>query len=422
MDSYLPGASYETPRAPATDASFAEPIPILSTHVPMNAQETEDRFTLQTYPKFPFAIVKGQGSYVFDEKGKRYLDLYGGHAVSCLGHSHPGWVAALGRQAASMDFYSNICYHPLRAEAAERLVRHSYPSMVGAYFCNSGAEANETALKIARKLTGRPFVVALNAGFHGRTMGALSVTGVQKMREAFPQNLSSWTRFVDLGDARAIEALDPKEIAAIILEPIQSLAGVRMAPPDYYRFLRRYSSAHGIALIFDEVQTGNGRTGKWFVGHHWDVEPDIVTTAKGVGGGFPVGAVIANGWVAASVKSGDQGTTFGGSPMAAQAVAITYRILEDEGIVEQVARRSAMVVERLRSMVGRSRVREVRGLGYLLGVECDLPAKEMQARLLGDGVLVGTSYHPSTFRLLPPLTVSDAEWDEFFQVFEKISR
>jgi acetylornithine/N-succinyldiaminopimelate aminotransferase len=386
----------------------------------MDIYELEDKYTLQTYPKHKYALVRGEGSYVVDEKGKRYLDLYGGHAVSCLGHCHPRWVEAISRQAATLDFYSNVCYHPLRAEAAERLVRHSYPSMVGAYFANSGAEANETALKIARKLTGRPLVVALNDGFHGRTLGALSVTGTAKYREAFPQNVSAWTRFVNLGDMQAFESLPAQEIAAVILEPIQSLAGVRMAPPEYYRFLRDYCSKHEIALIFDEVQTGNGRTGKWFIGHHWAVEPDLLTTAKGVGGGFPVSAVVANAWVASSVKSGDQGTTFGGGPLAAAAVAATYRILEEERIVEKVARTSAIVISRIQEMVRRGWFQEVRGLGYLLGVECHRPAKEVQSMLQAEGVLVGTSYHSSTFRLLPPLTVSEAEWEEFFAALERL--
>ncbi len=388
----------------------------------MSSREIEDKYTLATYPKLPFALVRGEGSYIFDDTGKRYLDLYGGHAVSSLGHSHPKWVEAIAKQAATFDFYSNICYSPVRAEASERVVRNSYPSMTGVYFCNSGAEANETALKIARKLTKRPNVVAMVEGFHGRTIAALSVTGVQKMRDAFPENLDRYTQWVPMGDLAAVETLDPAAIAAVILEPILSLGGVRMGKPEYYQGLRRWCARHGVALIFDEVQTGNGRTGKWFVGHHWGVEPDIVTTAKAIAGGFPVGAVIANAWVAADVKSGDQGSTFGGAPMAAAAVAATYRVIEEEGLVEHVARRSARVVSRLREMTGPGRVREVRGLGYLLGIECDLPAKEVQSRLLKEGVFVGTSNHASTIRLLPPLTVSDAEWDSFLGTFEKILR
>jgi len=386
----------------------------------MNYRDLEDTYTLNTYPKFEFALVRGEGSYVFDNFGHRYLDLYGGHAVSTLGHAHPRWVEAVSRQAETLDFYSNICYHPARAEAAERLVRNSYSSMAGLYFCNSGAEANETALKIARKFTGRPLVVAMLEGFHGRTVGALSITGNLKMRQAFPDNLEHLTRFVALGDLGAIEAIDPGEVAAVILEPIQSLAGVRMAPPEYYESLRDYCSKHGIVLIFDEVQTGNGRTGKWFVGQHWGVEPDMVTTAKGVAGGFPVGVVIANSRVAADVKVGDQGSTFGGGPMATAAVATTYAVLEEEGIVEDVARRSKEVVARLESLRGRTSIREVRGLGYLLGVECDVDTKELRSKLRQEGVLVGASNHPQTFRLLPPLTVNDEEWDEFFLALEKV--
>jgi acetylornithine/succinyldiaminopimelate/putrescine aminotransferase len=385
-----------------------------------DAREREDKFTLATYPKLPFALVRGEGNHVFDDEGRRYLDLYGGHAVSCLGHSHPRWVESITRQLGTLDFYSNICYHPARAEAAERVVRNCYASMQGVYFCNSGAEANETALKIARKLTRRPFVIALNEGFHGRTIAALSVTGVPKMRDAFPQNMAQWSRFVDLGDMGAIEAIDPAQVAAIILEPILSLGGVRMASPDYYRALRSHCTRHGIALIFDEVQTGNGRTGKWFIGQHWGVEPDMVTTAKAIAAGFPVGAVIANAWVARDVKSGDQGSTFGGSPLAAAAVAATYRILEEERLVEQVARRGEQVLLRLRQMVQAGRLREVRGLGYLLGIESSLPAKEVQSRLLGQGILVGTSNHPQTFRLLPPFTVTDDEWGVFFAALETV--
>jgi acetylornithine/succinyldiaminopimelate/putrescine aminotransferase len=383
----------------------------------LNAKEREDRFTLPTYSdiRFPLTFVRGEGSYVFDDGGRRYLDLYGGHAVCVLGHSHPRWVEALQRQAAELDFYSNLCYHPLRAEAAELLVSRSYPSMAQVFFCNSGAEANDTALKIARKATGRDRVVALEEGFHGRSIGSLSVTGFQKSRDLFPVNLSQHTHFVRLGDLAAIEAIDPRHVAAVILEPIQSVAGVKMAPAEYYRGLRRHTSRHGILLIFDEVQTGNGRTGAWFAGKHWDVEPDIVTTAKGVGGGFPVGAVIVNAAVAATVKAGDQASTFGGGPMAAAAVVATYRTLEEEDLVGRVARLSPQVVERLRGFVGRG-VKDVRGLGYLLGVSCELPAKEVQRRLLDQGVLVGTSSDPATFRLLPPLTLGEEEWEQFFAV------
>ena len=384
----------------------------------MDNFEKEKTYTLPTYGKFPFALMKGEGCYVEDDSGNRYLDLYGGHAVSILGHSHPTWVKAITDQLGQLDFYSNVCYHPERAAAAELLVTRSYESMRGVFFCNSGAEANETALKLARKLTGRPGVVAMNGGFHGRTTGALSVTASEKLRGMFKENLDAYTRFVDFGDLDAIVALESDSIAAIILEPIQSMSGVYLATGDYYRGLREHCTRHGIALVFDEVQTGSGRTGEWYAGTHWGVEPDIVSTAKGVGGGFPVGAVIANERVFADVNVGDHGSTYGGGPLAVAAVAATYRILEEENLVERVKAQGQRVRERLESLSGEQRIREVRGLGYLLGIELEVPASELQKHLLDRKILVGKSNEPNTIRLLPPLTVSDDEWEIFFEAME----
>ncbi len=384
----------------------------------MNSFEQEDQFVLPTYSKLPMALVRGRGSWVEDQAGERYLDLYGGHAVTLLGHSHPKWVAALKEQLDALDFYSNVSYHPLRADAARRLVEHSYPSMASAYFCNSGAEAVETALKIARGATGRERVIALERDFHGRTAGALGVAGNPKLRDQFPASLGSFTDFVPLGDLDALRAIDPAAVAALILEPIQSLAGVYLAPPEYYVELRRYCSEHGIQLIFDEVQTGSGRTGEWYVGTHWDVEPDLVTTAKGVGGGFPVGVVLVNRSLTDGVSVGDHGSTFGGGPLAVAAVSATYRILEEEGLVSAVAKRGAEVRRRLEALVGGPVVREVRGLGYLLGVECTVPAADVHRHLLAAKILVGKSGDPNTLRLLPPLTVTDEEWDLFFSALE----
>lgn len=390
----------------------------MTTH-PEISQQLEDVYTLPVYRnlRLPLTLARGAGSYVYDERDNAYLDLYGGHAVCSIGHSHPRWVEAMKDQIERLTFYSNAVYCPVRAEAAETLVTHSYPSMDAVYFCGSGAEANETALKIARKGTGRSLVVAMNGGFHGRTLGALSVTGFPKMRERFPENLDVWTRFFDLGDASLFEITDPERIAAVILEPIQSVAGVFAAEPDYYRRLREFCTLHGIVLIFDEVQTGTGRTGHWYAGHHWGVEPDIVTTAKGVGGGVPAGVVIANQAVAETVEPGDQATTFGGNPIAAAAIRATYGIIEEYGLLDQVRARSSDLIARLSALEG---VREVRGLGYLLGVECEAPAPNLQKRLFDERILVGECSHPHTIRLLPPLTVTSDEWEQFLDVFEKL--
>lgn len=383
------------------------------------SRRLEDTYTLPVYQniRLPLTIVRGQGSFVYDDKSNAYLDLYGGHAVCSIGHSHPQWVAEMKDQIDKLAFYSNATYCTVRAEAAEKLVTHSYPSMDGVFFCNSGAEANEVALKIARKGTGRKQVVAMNSGFHGRTLGALSVTGFSNMRERFPANIDMFTTFFNLGDLSLFDVSDTDQIAAVIVEPIQSVSGVYVAEPDYYRGLREFCSEKGIVLIFDEVQTGTGRTGEWYAGLHWGVEPDIVTTAKGVGGGFPVGAVITNEAVADTVEPGDQATTFGGSPIASAAIRATYRIIEEYGLVEQVRTQSADLIDRLSVL---RNVRQVRGMGYLLGIECEVPGKLLQKRLFDERILVGTCSHPNTIRLLPPLTLDTEEWNQFLDVFEKL--
>ena len=381
--------------------------------------QLEDASTLPVYSniRLPLTIVKGKGNCVYDDDGNEYLDLYGGHAVCSIGHSHPDWVHDMQRQIGTLTFYSNAVYNPVRAEAARLLVTHSYPSMHSVFFCNSGAEANETAMKIARKATGRSRIVSMRKGFHGRTIGALSATGFPAMRERFPENIETWSRFFEFGSADIFEMEEPDAVAAILIEPIQSVAGVYMADPDYYRRLREFSSQHGICLIFDEVQTGSGRTGEWYAGTHWGVEPDIVTTAKGVGGGMPAGVVIVNDSVAGTVEPGDQATTFGGSPLAAAAICSTYRVIEKEKLIDQVRDYSPRVVSRLLEFEA---VREVRGLGYLLGIECSVSAKELSDRLLKERILVGTCSQGETIRLLPPLTMTMSEWEHFLDVFGKV--
>jgi acetylornithine/N-succinyldiaminopimelate aminotransferase len=383
------------------------------------AHTLEDTYILPTYAgiRLPLTLVEGRGSYVFDTSGVKYLDLYGGHAVTPLGHSHPRWVAEMQAQIGRLAFYSNAVSIPVRGEAAECLVRHSYPGMTSVFFCNTGAEANETAMKIARKATGRPIVVSMDRGFHGRTLGALSATGFAGLRQRFPQNAEQWTRFFALGDTALFEMDDPESVAAVLLEPIQSVAGVYLAPAEYYQRLRDFCTRHGICLIFDEVQTGTGRTGYWYAGNLWDVEPDIVTTAKGVAGGVPAGAVIVNRAVAATVESGDQATTFGGNPLAAAGIRATYRILAEEGWVEAVRATAPRVVSALKEI---SRVREVRGHGYLLGVECDALGRDVQSALLAEQVIVGTCSEARTIRLLPPLTLESGEWDRFIGVFSQV--
>lgn len=377
----------------------------------------EDRYLLATYAKFPIALVRGEGAYVEDSEGRRYLDLYGGHAVALAGHSPGPIVDAIAAQARELLFYSNVAYFPKRAEAARKLIEVSYGAAHQVFFVNSGTEANEAALKAARRFTGRERVMAMRGGFHGRTVGALSATGVDKYRQACVPNMSAATDFVEFGDMESVEAVDSSKVAAIILEPIPSMAGVRVAPAEYYRALRRYATENGILLIFDEVQTGFGRTGKWFAGMHWDVEPDMLTLAKGIGGGFPVGALVVNRAIAEATASGDHGSTFGGGPVAAAAVSATIDLIRRDGLVENA--RAAGEEIRMR-LAAHPRVRDVRGLGLLIGIDFDLPAREICDRLLAQGILVGTSIPPETVRLLPPLTIGEAEVERFFEALEAI--
>ncbi|MCC7509012.1 MAG: aminotransferase class III-fold pyridoxal phosphate-dependent enzyme [Planctomycetes bacterium] len=376
----------------------------------MSTRETEDKYLVPTYTKMPLTVVKGEDVWVIDDKGNRYLDLYAGHAVCNIGHSHPKLVKAISEQAKKLIFYSNAVYNDTRAEAAEMVVKNAYPHSAAVFFCNSGTEANETALKIARRATGRPRVIAMETGFHGRTIGALSVTGKQKLRDDFPENLSHITDFVPLGDFDTLEALMGPDVAAIILEPVTSVGGVRIASRKYYDSLRELCVGNGTALIFDEVQTGFGRTGAMFAGMHWDVEPDICTSAKGAGGGFPVGMVILNEAIANAPAPGEHGCTFGGGPLAMAAVKANLEVMLAENLVENAAAMEIVVRDALGSI---PELLAVTGKGLLLGIELECPAKPVIENLMEQKIIVGGCDRPNMIRLLPPLTVKEEHIKKF---------
>ncbi len=370
----------------------------------------EDAFTLPTYAKPPVALVRGAGTTVWDADGRAYLDFYGGHCVALLGHCPPRVVAAIQRQAATLLFYSNAMYSPVRAHAAEALAALAPPGLGRVFWCNSGTEANETALKLARTHTGRPAVVAMAGGFHGRTLGSLAVTSGAGYRAPYAGVLPA-TRWVPFGDADALRAaLAPGDVAAVIIEPIQSMAGVVEAEPAYYRALRDACTDAGTVLIFDEVQTGVGRTGAFTYGDHVGVVPDLVTLAKSLGAGVPVGAVLVSEAIAAGVTSGAQGTTFGGGMLAMAAVAATLAQLVDDRLMERAPRLFARLRDGLMALDG---VVAVRGRGALVGVELDRPAQPVVAALRARGVLAGGADPATTLRLMPPLTTTDAEIDAF---------
>ena len=376
----------------------------------MSIRETEDACLVPSYTKLPLTVVRGEDVWVFDEKGTKYLDLYSGHAVCGIGHSHPKLVEAIHEQAKKLIFFSNAVYNDTRAAAAKLLLESAYPGSKSVFFVNSGTEANEVALKIARRATGRPRVIAMETGFHGRTVGSISATGNQKLRDDFPENLSHLTDFVPLGDFDTLEHLMNEDVAAIILEPITSVGGVRIASRKYYDSLRELCLGYGTALIFDEVQTGFGRTGEMFAGMHWGVEPDICTSAKGAGGGFPLGCVILNEAISSAPAPGEHGCTFGGGPLAMAALKANLEILKSENLPEN-ARKMELVV---RDMLGGiPEVLAVTGKGLLLGIELECPAKPIVKALLDKKIIVGGCDRPNMIRLLPPLTVKEEHIKQF---------
>ncbi|MEA2575985.1 MAG: acetylornithine/N-succinyldiaminopimelate aminotransferase, partial [Chloroflexia bacterium] len=295
---------------------------MLTTDVQTDRQAVIDEETsaqLGTYAKLPIVAVRGQGIMLYDASGKAYHDFYCGHAVTLTGHCHPRVVRAIQEQAEKLIFYSNIVYSEVRAKYAGMLVGVAPEGYGQVFFCNSGAEANETALKLARKFTGRPTIVAMEGGFHGRTMGALAMTANPKYKKGF-EPLLPGVEFAPFGDLTAVERLmAEQEVAAVIIEPIQSIAGVRMAEADYYRGLRELCDRNGSLLIFDEIQTGLGRTGTLWVGEHWGVVPDIITLAKGIASGVSMGATLISTRIAETVHLDEHGSTFGGSPIACAA-------------------------------------------------------------------------------------------------------
>src|SRR5205807_1889445 len=286
---------------------------------------SEDRFQLATYKKMPIAAERGVGVWLYASDGERYLDLYGGHAVAGTGHYHPHVVAALKAQTEALLFYSNLVYSDVRARAAERLVSIAPQPITKAFFCNSGTEDNENAMRMARMATVREEIITFSGSFHGRTADAISATALGKSRELGKPNVPGHL-FAEFGDIESVEKIADETVAAIMLEPIQSMAGVRAADAEFYQALRELCDARGMILIYDEVQTGVGRTGEWFFAGNKAgdaVVPEIITLAKALGSGVPVGACLVNEGIASHIRENDLGTTFGGGMLAMAAVVAT---------------------------------------------------------------------------------------------------
>lgn len=379
----------------------------------------EERYQLATYKKMPVAAERGQGVWIYTSDGERYLDLYGGHAVAGTGHAHPHVVAAIRDQAGKLLFYSNLVYSETRAQAAQKLVSIAPRSLAKVFFCNSGTEANENAMRMARMSSGRQNIISFSGGFHGRTADAISATFLGKYREIGKPNVPGHLE-AEFGDIESVRLLADETVAAIMLEPIQSMAGVHLADPEFYRGLRDLCDERRIVLIYDEVQTGVGRTGEWFFAGSEagaGVVPDIITVAKALGSGIPVGACLVTQKISSSIKENDLGTTFGGGMIAMAAVTATLEAIENDGLLDNVRTVEAHLRERLAEVPG---IVAVRGLGFLIGLEFNDKAAPVHKALLERKIITGTSSDPRVLRLLPPLCLQHAEVDLFIEVLEVI--
>lgn len=361
------------------------------------------------------ALVKGKGIVVTDADGKQYLDFLGGIATNILGHAHPAIVKAVTRQVSTLSHVSNFYVHPHAVELAEKLTSMTGDKKAKVFFCQSGAEANEAALKLSRR-TGRMRIIAAQGAFHGRTMGALSLTGQPSKREPFLP-LIKGVKHVPYGDIEAMRKAVSKKTAMVIIEPIMGEAGVIVPPVEYLRELRSLCDAKGALLVIDAVQTGMGRTGDWFGYEHSGITPDVITLAKGLGGGLPLGAMIALGKAADLFQPGDHGSTFGGNPVTTAAGLAAIKFIESQKILLKVQRQGAYLMQELAVIPG---VAEVRGAGLLLGIELEtLKAADVALALQNEGVLVNAA-NPTTIRLAPALVVTDAQINKFVAIFEKV--
>jgi acetylornithine/N-succinyldiaminopimelate aminotransferase len=364
-------------------------------------------FQARVFAQYPLEVASAQGVWLTNSRGERLLDLYGGHAVAALGYAHPEWTAALARQAQECQFQSNAVAMQVRAKAARRLVRFSKLPFGSVFFVNSGAEANENALKVALRMTGRAHVAAIEGAFHGRTAGAGAVTwGAQAKWYGYPRTPFDVSFIPRTGHAE-IAAQVTRDTAAVIVEPVQGVAGAVVLGAPFLAALRARCDEVGALLIFDEVQCGMGRTGEPFAANLYGVRPDMLTTAKALGNGFPVAALMMSPLVSASLKLESLGTTFGGGPMACAAINAVLAAMREQKLLERVRRLSAYI--RRTCTVGP--VTAAQGAGLLLGLRTRRPAKDVQAELIECGILAGTSSDPNVLRLLPAYILEEQHVD-----------
>jgi acetylornithine aminotransferase len=366
---------------------------------------------MPTYARMPITFERGEGAWLWSSDGRRYLDAISGIAVCNLGHAHPAVAHALCEQAATLVHTSNLYGIALQENLATELC--GLAGLDNVFFCNSGAEANEAALKLARKYghdqgIAQPKVIVMENSFHGRTLFTLSATGNAKVQESFEPLVDSFIR-VPYGDAAAVAAIQNGDVAAILVEPVQGEGGVRVPPDDYLPALRRICDTRGWLLMLDEVQCGMARTGQWFAFQHTGILPDVMTLAKALGNGVPIGACLARGAAAQVLTAGKHASTFGGNPLACRAALAVLATVREQDLVARAGQLGRMLLEEFRAgLAGNPRVLEVRGKGLMIGIELDTPCAELTTRALEQDLLINVTAD-RVIRLLPPLILSDEE-------------
>ncbi len=366
------------------------------------------------YSLFDIEPVRGEGSYVFTEDGTRYLDLYGGHAVISIGHAHPTYVKAISDQVSRLGFYSNSVHNSLQEQLAQKLGKASGYDDYSLFLCNSGAEANENAIKLASFTTGRKKILAFSHAFHGRTSGAVAATDNPKIVSPF--NATDNVEFCELGDIEtAREKLSSKEFAAAIIEGIQGVAGIRVPDDEFLRQLTTLTKETGTLLILDEIQSGYGRSGKFFAHQYAGIRPDIITCAKGIANGFPMGAVLIS--PAIEARKGMLGTTFGGNHLACAAAIAVLEVMEQENLIENAAETGAYLLNELKRIPA---LKDVRGRGLMIGFDIEESASDLRKKLLFDKKIFTGGAGASTVRLLPALGLSKDQADTFLNAIKEL--
>ena len=385
----------------------------------MNTVEAEDLYGPQTYQKYPVTIVRGAGAELWDDAGTKYIDCMGGYGVAIVGHSNPEVVAAIKAQAEKLITCHGSLYNDARALFFEKLIACSPKGLDSAFLSNSGAEANEVAIKLAKKFTGRKSIIAMKGGFHGKTAGALSATWNKKYKEAFEPLIPNFTH-VAFGDLPELEAAVGPDTAAVMLEPVQGEGGIILPPDGYMKGVRELCDRKGILLIADEVQSGLGRTGKLWAIENWGVTPDIMTSAKGLAGGVPIGATVARREIMHTLKKGEQTSTFGGNPLSCAAGTATLDFILKNDLPGQAVTKGAYFLQQLRFLSSRHRVcREARGIGMMLAMEMRVDIQNIILNSVKDRILYTYSGR-TILRLLPPLVMTETQIREVIESLDRV--